>query len=253
MTKLRLLSSYLLALLSVICGWVALPYVCTVQWGLKLSNKMVYFALNAVQQLLIFAVPALLILTARKERRARFFSECRRLRMDTIGGIALLAVSGTVVMALVASLWSVFLQRLWGCAGEATSLPKAEGFWQQLLALVSIALVPALSEELLFRALLQGTILRRWPVAGLWITAMIFASLHFRPDVLPALLLCGVALGWIYRKYGFWSSVLLHGLYNGVVQVLSGVEGGLVMVPICCLACWFSLWMLNRGEQTSCV
>lgn len=214
---------------------------------------MVYFALNAVQQVLIFAVPALLILTARVERKARFFSTCRRLRMDTIGAIALLAVSGTVVMALVASLWSEFLRRLWGYVGEATSLPRAEGLWQQLLALASIALVPALSEELLFRALLQGTVLHRWPRAGLWITAVIFAVLHFRPDVFPALLLCALALGWMYRKYGFWSGVLLHGLYNGVVQLLSGVEVGSMMVLICCLVCWFSLWMLRRGEPTSCV
>lgn len=250
MTKLRLLACYALALLMELCGLLALP-VIAVRSGLHLAEPLVFYAVNAVQQVMIFAAPALLVLMARQARKERFLSQCRRLRVNTVGYIALLAVSGAVTVALVATLWSNLLRALTGYAAASDALPAARSGMQWLVAILSVGVAPAVSEELFFRALLQETVLRRWPKAGLWITAVVFAAMHLQPEAFPALLLAGLTMGWIYRRYGFWSSVLLHGAYNSVVLALSSRQVGIggEMVLICGLACWFSIRMLRKEAQ----
>jgi uncharacterized protein len=88
-----------------------------------------------------------------------------------------------------------------------------------LLAVLVVAVIPAVGEELLFRGLLQN-ILRR--LAGnahvaVWLAALMFGMLHFQfYGMLPRVLL-GALFGYLYLWSGnLWVPVLAHFVNNGL-------------------------------------
>ena len=213
------------------------------------DGVLALYLFNALQQGMIFALPALLILSARPERWQAFRGDLRPVGFPTASLSLLLAVSGTVVASAIAALWS----QLIGYAGESPALPDPRGAVEWPLSLAAVAAVPALCEELLFRGLIQSALCRRWPRAGVWIAAAVFAALHLEIGALPALLLIGLVLGKVYRRYGYWGSALVHALYNGVVLVLSAreVRIDLLVLALCTVGCIFSLRGLLKEEETS--
>jgi len=78
---------------------------------------------------------------------------------------------------------------------------------EAVLVFVTIAIVPALSEEILFRGFMQTNIEfsgKHGPrpyVAILW-TSLAFAIIHFEPIELPGLFVLGLVLGWMSYRTG---------------------------------------------------
>ena len=91
-----------------------------------------------------------------------------------------------------------------------------------LIAIIVIAIVPAIGEEWVFRGIIQNQIIRwtknQW--LGLVIAAIFFSAIHLQfQGFLPRFLL-GMILGYIYLTTGnLWYSILLHFFNNGF-QVL---------------------------------
>ncbi|MCP9237278.1 CPBP family intramembrane glutamic endopeptidase [Lewinella sp. JB7] len=97
-----------------------------------------------------------------------------------------------------------------------------------LLALLTVAVVPAVCEELMFRGLLQGRLLT--DLAGshlaVWIAALIFSAIHVEFAGFVPRLLLGALLGYAYRWTGsLWIPIGLHFLFNGT-QVLTTYLSG---------------------------
>lgn len=224
-------------------------------WALALMRRgqgtpLAIYGINAAQQLFLFGAPALLILAARPARWQLFLQSLRPLSLDTVASSALLSVSGAVVASLIASLWAAWLQSATGYTGSADPLPIPRNAFEWSAATLFVTAIPALCEEALFRGLIQGALRRRLGGMGVFIAALIFAALHFRWDAFPALLAVGIVLGLTYVRHGFWSSALLHGLYNCVVLILSTREVGVTvaMIAVCTVACALSLRRLLRKE-----
>ena len=94
-------------------------------------------------------------------------------------------------------------------------LVQANGPGEFLFVLVVVALVPAVSEELLFRGLVQ----RNLEAAGGWrgpvITGVIFGLYHFNPFTLVPLVVLGVYFGFIvYRSGNITLSMSTHFFNN---------------------------------------
>lgn len=91
-----------------------------------------------------------------------------------------------------------------------------------LLNLVTLALMPAICEEVFFRGCLQTYLTGRTtrPHVGIWLTAFIFSSLHFDPaGFLPRLFL-GALLGYVFAaSRSLYPCILLHFLNNASVVV----------------------------------
>ena len=224
-------------------------------WALLLiraekGTSLAIYGVNAVQQIFLFAAPALLILAARPARFAAFRQSLRPVSFDSVASGTLLAVSGAVVASLIAYWWAVWLQKATGYTGTSDPLPIPQNALQWVAVMLAVAVIPALCEEALFRGLIQGVLKRRLGGKGILIAALIFAALHFRWEALPALLAVGLVLGLTYDRRGFWASVLLHGLYNAVVVVLSTLEAtySVAAAVVCIAACAFSLRRLLRKE-----
>ena len=81
-----------------------------------------------------------------------------------------------------------------------------------------IAVLPALTEELAFRGILQPLLTSAWgPLPGIGMTALLFAAFHGSPAQLVVPFLLGLALGWLrWRTGSLWPGVLGHALHNGV-------------------------------------
>ncbi len=122
----------------------------------------------------------------------------------------------------------------WMVRSEATGNAMLEGVLtfeqlpELLMALLTVAVVPALSEELMFRGLLQGRLLRgvMSEHAAVWVAAAIFSAIHVEfAGFFPRLLL-GALLGYAYRWTGsLWIPILLHLLFNGIQVGMTYADG----------------------------
>ncbi len=87
------------------------------------------------------------------------------------------------------------------------------------LALFAIALCPAVFEELAFRGIIQGRMIRLLGAGtGIPLTAVLFMFAHGVSAASPIHLLLGMQLGFLRQRSGsLYPGMILHGLYNGVL------------------------------------
>jgi membrane protease YdiL (CAAX protease family) len=117
-----------------------------------------------------------------------------------------------------------FMRSLETAANDITiKMLQGDGIGSIAMALVAMALIPAIGEELLFRGGLQKGIENKTGNAHLavWVTAFVFSFIHFQfYGFIPRLIL-GAALGYFY-VYGksLWISIWAH-FVNNATSVLS--------------------------------
>lgn len=204
-----------------------------------------WMAWQALSQVLMFALPALAVawLYYREDQR-------RWLRLDVSGRRWLLALAGVVAMLLLVPLtdwlttWNDALhlpralrpvEESLRAAGEQSqgmleSLMREVNPW---LSLLCVALVPAVCEELFFRAGIQNLLQRWWsPLradgtasavgvhAAVWVTAALFSLAHFEIFAFLPRLLLGALLGYLYVGGGsLLVNVAAHFVNNAIVVV----------------------------------
>lgn len=175
----------------------------------------------------------------------------RPVRDVLVGGVALLAALPMVVGVL--SLMSL-IGELVGMPAPAVGHELLEQVLRSddavglVLMIVAVVAVGPFFEELIFRGVVQTTLLgvfgvgRRWLIVG--VSALIFATIHvgaatFDPEgaggvpwhALPGLAVLGVMLGWLYEKTGsLWPAVIVHAGFNAfnVAMVLAMQQAGWV-------------------------
>jgi membrane protease YdiL (CAAX protease family) len=91
--------------------------------------------------------------------------------------------------------------------------------YPMLLALLSTAVFPAVTEELAFRGVFFGQLQRLMGGASAAIvSAILFATVHFAMLSMYWLLPAGLLFGWIRHREGhIWWGVLLHMSHNALV------------------------------------
>ena len=91
--------------------------------------------------------------------------------------------------------------------------------WDLLFAILAIAVVPAIVEELYFRASLQKIIMD-WsgkPFVAILVTAIIFSAFHFSYFGFLSRMTLGIVLGLIYYyTKTIWLPILMHFINNAV-------------------------------------
>ena len=108
-------------------------------------------------------------------------------------------------------------------------LIRGEGVVGLTVALLLIAVLPALGEELVFRGLLQPALIVRLRSShlGVWVTAAVFGAVHLQfAGLLPRIFVGGV-LGFLaFYSQRLWVPVAAHALFNGA-QVAAVRAGAL--------------------------
>jgi hypothetical protein len=102
--------------------------------------------------------------------------------------------------------------------GLTRFLTDFDTFGKMLVALLVIAVLPAVGEELLFRGTMQP-VLFRWTGnahAAVWVTGFIFSFIHFQLDGFVPRWLLGVVFGYLYVWSGnIWYPIWGHFVNNG--------------------------------------
>ncbi len=113
----------------------------------------------------------------------------------------------------------------WGSYSEPDPLADYRGHSAPLLmALLSIAVFPPITEELAFRGLLFGQLSELTvPRVVISVTAFLFAWVHFSFISLIWLFPAGIFLGWVRSREGIiWPCIYCHAIHNSAA-VLSGL------------------------------
>lgn len=108
-------------------------------------------------------------------------------------------------------------------ADRINQLLVMESTEELLLNLLIMAVLPAISEEFLFRGTIQQVLFKHWrnEHSAIWFTAIMFAILHQSFFYLPGLLFLGAILGYVRQWTGnIWLSVLLHFINNGSLVLI---------------------------------
>ncbi len=104
-------------------------------------------------------------------------------------------------------------------AGEVTTfLTTFSNSTELLLAMLVIAVLPAVGEELVFRGLLQPQLHKHTGNihAAIWISAILFSAMHMQFFGFVPRLLLGALFGYLYYWSGnLWMAVLAHFVNNG--------------------------------------
>lgn len=177
------------------------------------------YLLAVIIQLVIFALPAILFCTLRggdynSELRLRFPKPPTILLM--VGALLMMVCGGSVIdyfMSMVApeSMAS-------SSATEYAGFAMNAGVFDGLYLVLTFAILPAVTEEFLFRGIVLNEYSKLSISCSVIMSAVCFAMCHFSIARLPSCFFCGIVLGLLtYATRSIAASMIVHALYNTVV------------------------------------
>jgi len=108
------------------------------------------------------------------------------------------------------------------------SLFSQGNFGVMIINLITIALIPAIAEELIFRGVLQkifGRLFRSGHI-GIWFTAFLFSTVHFQFFGFVPRFILGLAFGYLYFWGGkLWLPVIAHFVNNAFPVFFTYLHG----------------------------
>lgn len=188
------------------------------QWQLSEAElNFLFFCLNFVCVVTIFH--RFLLKSASLALQAPL-----RVLANAIGGYILYCISANLVSQLIFSVYPDF----YNVNDSFISLMLTDKFG--IMFVGTVLLVPV-TEELLYRGLLFGSLYNRSRLLAYCVSTLVFAVLHVYSYIgtySPAhLLLClleyipaGIILGWIYaRTDTLWTTILIHMAVNAIAVI----------------------------------
>jgi membrane protease YdiL (CAAX protease family) len=221
------------------------------QW-LPAFDPLLTVAIYAV----IYWIP-IMIYTKKHRYKARF---ALRLKMVSpkywlfilLFGLSVCLISTLINVGSTALLKAVFHVEF------KNSIVDLSGTGTGTLLFTSV-LLPAFSEELLLRGLVQGEYEKYGSTIGVLLTALIFALFHTNPAHIPSLFVAGVCYGVLTLMFrSVWPAVFAHAV-NNAVAVLVAQKGEfirylmqdelfiIIAVLVCFLILIFTLKMLETA------
>jgi len=188
-----------------------------------------FLVANTLGQVLGLGLFAWILARLHTHRPAAFL----RLRV-TSPGFAVLAVLGLLLLVPVVQWLGAWSDSLpwpeWIRSFEATQLDLIEKVLTKNLGLAftlfTMALTPAICEELFFRGYIQrqaDRVFRSW-VGVVIFSGVIFGLYHIRPTQAVPLSLLGMYLAWVtWRSGSLVPAILVHFANNGLAVVLGAV------------------------------
>ncbi|WP_258102634.1 CPBP family intramembrane glutamic endopeptidase [Marinoscillum sp. MHG1-6] len=100
-------------------------------------------------------------------------------------------------------------------------LTEFDNLSQYLIAIVVIAILPAIGEELLFRGIIQNIFqsTTKNPHLAIWVTAFLFSAFHLQFYGLIPRMMLGVLFGYLYWWSGYLSLAMLGHFVNNAFSV----------------------------------
>lgn len=194
-----------------------------------------------VQDISFFIIPALFIITVLNRNYHYAILPISSLRIKDVVLVVILAFCSFPLISLVGKLNAemVLPDRLSGLeqwmrekedhAGQLLSLlVNPATFWGMLMNIITIAAIPAISEELIFRGVFQRIFedLFRSGNLAVMVTSFLFSAIHLQfYGFLPRLIL-GLIFGYLFLwSRNLWLPVIAHFLNNAVPVLGAFIRG----------------------------
>ena len=133
---------------------------------------------------------------------------------------ASMALAGRVFLGGLQLLWIGFLDAV-GFAVSDVVFPPVDSVSVFIIALLGIAVTPAIFEELVFRGILQKGLLRSTkPKTAIIISSLMFMLMHLSVESMIFTFACGLILGYMsYKSGSIVPSMAFHFVNNSLAVV----------------------------------
>jgi membrane protease YdiL (CAAX protease family) len=173
--------------------------------------------MTGILEVLMFLLPtlAMLIITRTTVPGARMTFK----RIVLAAGMALTGyVVLTILGAPMVALWTLISPTLADSSQAVPNMVNADPLW---VSMVTIALIPAITEELPFR----GAIMKAYaqdPTRAVVISGLLFGMMHMQIERLHILFVLGMIIGWVVIRTGnVVYGMIMHAINNAVAVGLS--------------------------------
>lgn len=208
---------------------------------------------------LFFFVGITLIFTRAQNFRAVPFLALRPPPASTLLASAGVGVAGFFTAGAINAINRLIVGPEIAARYDVTPLFEVRSPWEGLLLVVGVTVLAPIGEELAFRGyLLRVLAARHGHLAGLLVTASLFAVIHFNPASVVALFALGLVFGLLRLSTGsVWPAVLAHAIQNGTSSalVLTGAAAespdelplgsALLLLAVAAPVLWLSLRYLH--------
>jgi membrane protease YdiL (CAAX protease family) len=196
---------------------------------LQPKNASIAQFANALASVIAFGLPGIVVAFFSKDKLVSELGFVRIKNWNQIGLVILIAITGLFLSGALGDLtekipipvalknWATQMEDQYKKALYAMTQMKS--ILDLLFAIIAVAVVPAIVEELFFRASLQK-ILMDWtgkPYVAIIMTAVIFSAFHFSYFGFLSRMSLGIILGIIYYyTKTIWLPMLMHFINNGI-------------------------------------
>ena len=214
---------------SIVAAALNVPFIEIQTVLLRPENTSMTQIANAFASIIGFGVPALVVAYFTKGTFTSNLGFKPISSEKQVGIVILLAFTGLILSGALGDLtdkitfsssirtWATDLEAQYKKALMAMTQMRSIG--DLILAIVAIAVVPAIVEELYFRATLQKIIID-WsgkPLLAIVITAILFSAFHFSYFGFLSRMSLGIVLGLIYYyTKTIWLPILMHFVNNAI-------------------------------------
>jgi membrane protease YdiL (CAAX protease family) len=214
---------------SIVAGLLHVPFLEIQSILMRPEYTSMTQAANAVASIFGFGLPVLIVgyFTSGKLGVQLGFNAITNQKQVLI--VVLLALTGLLLSGALGDLtdkltlsssirdWATNLEAQYKKALMA--MTQMRSIWDLLFAILAVAVVPAIVEELYFRASLQK-IMMDWsgkPLVAIVITAILFSAFHFSYFGFLSRMSLGIVLGLIYYyTKTIWLPILMHFINNAI-------------------------------------
>jgi len=196
---------------------------------LQPKNASIAQFANALASIIAFGLPGIAVAFFSKNKLVSELGFARIKNWNQIGLVILIAITGLFLSGALGDLtekiptpialknWATQMEDQYKKALYAMTQMKS--VLDLLFAIIAVAVVPAIVEELFFRASLQKIIMD-WtgkPYVAIVVTAVIFSAFHFSYFGFLSRMSLGIILGIIYYyTKTIWLPILMHFINNGI-------------------------------------
>lgn len=217
--------SYIVYIWSILLPLLAAVIIAVFLYGSQVDENGVYLVYSETWFVCLLRIITALLLVGlflvyNKASKTNGLVACG-IKQKTKPLNALLAVVVTVGVALLTSqlitLFSVGLDKIGITVTTGIDLPL-DNFGYYVLAVLMICVLPAISEELIYRGIVFNGLKSwgKWP--AILVSAAAFSLMHGTIAQLPYTFILGIILGYVMWETGaLWLSMLMHFVNNFLV------------------------------------
>ncbi|MGH1053183.1 CPBP family intramembrane glutamic endopeptidase [Bacillus cytotoxicus] len=137
-----------------------------------------------------------------------------------------------VLLTIILIVGDVIVMVLTSFIGNSYENSKTEAIQQNVnfftvfIAFISAAVISPIYEEIFYRGFLYRWLRTRFGMMrAIFLSSLIFTIIHIPTyNAMPVNFLSGIVFAWAYeRTHSIWPSVIIHGLTNGIMVLLTAM------------------------------